>query len=84
MLTDVPPPPWTMSIGNCSSCSPRATSRAAAVMAPARRSSSTPQAAFARAAAALTCPSAAMNAGRSRKVVPETVKLASARTVWAP
>ena len=60
MFDDVPEPVWNTSIGNWSSCSPRATSAAAASIAAATSVGITPSSALTAAAAALIRASAAM------------------------
>jgi hypothetical protein len=57
MLEEVPDPVWKTSIGNCSSCSPFATSSPAPAIRSAIAGSSWPSSALVRAAAALIRPS---------------------------
>src|SRR5438105_1739113 len=82
MLLEVPEPVWNTSTGNCSSCSPRATSAAAPAMAAAMSVSSTPRWPFTTAAAPLTRPSAAIRCEPIRS--PEIGKFCTARCVCAP
>src|SRR3954453_405318 len=81
MLLDVPDPVWKTSIGNCASCSPCATSAAAARIACAISLSSTPSSPLATAAALLIAPRAATSC-RSMGM-PESGKFSTARWVWA-
>ena len=74
MLDDVPEPVWNTSMGNCSSCSPAATSSAASAIAGATL--------LTRAASAFTSPSARTRADGSGS--PEIGKFSTARWVWAP
>jgi hypothetical protein len=81
MLELVPEPVWKTSTGKWSSCSPAATSSAAAAIASATGPSSTPMSLLTRAAAALTSPSARICARSSPR--PEIGKFSTARWVWA-
>ena len=82
MLVEVPEPVWKTSMGNWSSCFPRATSSAAVAMALAMAGSTTDSSALTQAAAALIRASAWM-IGRGM-VSPEMGKFSTARAVWAP
>ena len=81
MLLLVPEPVWKTSIGNASSCSPAATSRAAPSMAAAGSASRTPRAPLTFAAAAFTSPMAWISAGSIG--VPLIGKFSTARWVCA-
>ena len=81
MFELVPDPVWNTSIGNWASCAPAATSSAAAAIAAARSSPSTPIRAFTRAAAPLTSPRARICARSMPR--PEIGKFSTARCVWA-
>jgi hypothetical protein len=82
MFELVPDPVWNTSIGNWSSCSPAATSAAAASMAAATSPSITPREALAAAAAPLMRPKAEISDRSS--TTPETGKFSTARCVCAP
>ena len=83
MLKLVPAPAWNTSTTHWSRRRPSSrTSRHAFSMAPARRASSFPRRAFARAAASLTITCARTRAGCARS--PETGKFSTARWVCAP
>ena len=82
MFELVPEPVWKTSIGNWSSCSPRAIASPAAAIRSALSASRRPSSAFTRAAAALIRPSQrATGAGIGS---PETGKFATAFFVSAP
>ncbi len=81
MLLLVPEPVWKTSIGNASSCSPAATSRAALSTAAAGSASRTPSAPLTFAAAAFTSPMAWISAGSIG--VPLIGKFSTARWVCA-
>ena len=82
MFDDVPEPVWKTSIGNWSSCSPRAIWSAAAAIRSASAASSSPRSALARAAAPLMRPSQRTTATGTRS--PETGKFATAFVVSPP
>src|SRR4051812_39985656 len=82
MFDEVPEPVWKTSIGNWSSCLPRATSSPAAAMRSPTSESSFPSATFARAAAALMRPSQWMTDGGTRS--PDTGKFSTALRVSPP
>ncbi len=81
MLLEVPEPVWKISIGNWSSCSPRATASAAEMMATASSGSIDPSARRTDAAAALMRASASIWPRSS--VIPEIGKFSTARWVCA-
>jgi hypothetical protein len=82
MFDDVPEPVWKMSIGNWSSCSPRATASPACATASAIFGSSLPRSALTRAAAPLMRPSQWITDGGT--VSPEIGKLSTAFFVSPP
>ena len=81
MLELVPEPVWKTSIGNASSCSPAATSRAAASMASRRLRLEHAELAVDPGRAAFTSPIAWISAGSIG--VPLIGKFSTARWVWA-
>src|SRR4051812_17082185 len=82
MFDEVPEPVWKTSIGNWSSCLPRATSSPAAAIRSPMSASSLPSSTFARAAAPLMRPSQWMTDGGTRS--PDTGKLSTALRVSPP
>ena len=82
MFEEVPEPVWKTSIGNWSSCSPRATASPASAMRSARAGSSSPRSALTRAAAPLIRPSQRTTATGTRS--PDTGKFSTALRVSPP
>ena len=83
MFDDVPEPVWKTSIGNWSSCSPRATASAALAIASASFGSSLPSSAFSARGGALDAPEPVDHADGGT-VSPEIGKLSTAFFVSPP
>ena len=82
VFVEVPEPVWNTSIGNCSSCSPAATSSPARAIRSASSGSRSPSSAFTRAASAFTRASQRTTGTGTRS--PDTWKFSTALLVSAP